>query len=293
MLVKIRSLFWNIFLLIFERVLSFPFLKKFFWKKWYSWISKDSEKEKDFIFMNYGHHELDEAKEQERMTSFLKTKRSNFTEDNEMMARLYFYLSESFAPGLKDKNVVEVGSGRGGGASFISQNYSISSYLGIDLSQKAVEFCQKTHCEIPKLTFKEGDAENLPLLDCSVDVVLNVESSHCYPDFKAFISEVSRVLRPSGHFIFCDFRPKGEKESLLRLFESLNLKVVSDIDITKNVLKALSVDSEKRVALLKRLTSPFIQTLMQTFAGVKGTLMFQYFEQGDFIYFHFVLVKIS
>ncbi len=54
---------------------------------------------------------------------------SHFTEDNEMMVRLYFYLYESFSPGLKDKNIVEVVSGRGGGASFISQNYPISSYL--------------------------------------------------------------------------------------------------------------------------------------------------------------------
>ncbi len=290
-MVKIKSFCWHIFLTMFEKALSYPFLKRFYWEKFYNWISKDFGKGKDLVFLNYGYYELGENTEQERLAASFKTKVSHFTEDNEMMARLYFYLCESFAPGLRDKNIIEVGSGRGGGASFISQNYPISSYLGIDLSQKAIEFCQKTHHGIPNLTFKKGDAENLPLENCSADVVLNVESSHCYPDFTVFISEVSRVLKPSGHFIFCDFRPKEDKESLLKVFEELNLKVDLDVDITPNILNALSLDSENRVALIKKYAPTIILPFAQTFVGAKGTLMYQNFERGDFIYFHLVLVK--
>src|SRR5437016_10678551 len=72
--------------------------------------------------------------------------------------------------------------------------------VGIDLSDKAVDFCNQNYA-IDALSFRQGDAENLPLSDASVDVVVNLESSHCYGSMDRFLSEVYRVLRPGG--IFC------------------------------------------------------------------------------------------
>jgi SAM-dependent methyltransferase len=50
----------------------------------------------------------------------------------------------------------------------------------------------------------QGDAEALPFDDGSFDAVINVESSHNYPDLAKFLSEVARVLRPGGHFSHVD-----------------------------------------------------------------------------------------
>ena len=49
---------------------------------------------------------------------------------------------------------------------------------GIDFSKKAIEFCRKYY-SVDGLSFAQGDAENLPLADNSVDVIINLESSHC------------------------------------------------------------------------------------------------------------------
>ena len=49
-----------------------------------------------------------------------------------------------------------------------------------------------------------GDAENLPFDDASFDVVTNLESSHTYPDIRAFLGQVRRVLRPGGWFLHTD-----------------------------------------------------------------------------------------
>jgi len=38
-----------------------------------------------------------------------------------------------------------------------------------------------------------------------VDLIVNIESAHCYPDFVGFMKEVDRVLNPGGHFMFADF----------------------------------------------------------------------------------------
>ena len=56
------------------------------------------------------------------------------------------------------------------------------------------------------LSYVQADAENLPFDDASFDVVINVESSHCYPHIDRFLSEVRRVLAPGGCFGIVDFR---------------------------------------------------------------------------------------
>ena len=243
--------------------------------------------------MNYGHHETDEIKEKERKKSYFKKKTSFFTTDNSAMARLYFYLCEEFPPGLVGKNIVEVGSGRGGGARFISENYPIKGFIGLDLSSKNIEFCNGVHENTPKLSFTKGDAENLPLPDNSVDIVLNVESSHCYPDFEKFIQQVSRILRKNGHFIFADFRPPEKLYEVEEVFKRNGLKLISKADITKNVLMALDYDSDKRISFIKRFTPKFIFPIMKIFSGVRGTLLYNKFQHKKLYYFHYILSKNS
>ena len=46
--------------------------------------------------------------------------------------------------------------------------------------------------------FEVGDAEHLPFEDESFEVVTNMESSHTYPNLRAFFSEVRRVLAKGG-----------------------------------------------------------------------------------------------
>ena len=88
-----------------------------------------------------------------------------------------------------------MGSGRGGGASYISRHLKPKSVVGIDISKNAVRLCKSTH-QYPNLSFYVGDSEKIPFEDESFDVVLNVESSHCYGNILLFLTEVKRVLKP-------------------------------------------------------------------------------------------------
>ena len=86
---------------------------------------------------------------------------------------------------LSGKRVLEVGSGHGGGASYLTRTLGPASYTGLDLNPAAVALCRKAH-HVPGLDFMQGNSEDLPFPDESFDAVINIESSHTYPHFSRF-----------------------------------------------------------------------------------------------------------
>lgn len=89
--------------------------------------------------------------------------------------QLYHYMTESID--FRNKAVVEVGCGRGGGLAYIVKRWAPASAIGIDLCKQAARFCNKYY-QLKGLSFFHGDAQNLPLESDSCDIVVNVESSH-------------------------------------------------------------------------------------------------------------------
>jgi len=146
---------------------------------------------------------------------------------------------------LNSKTVLEVGSGRGGNCSYLARYTDAERIYGIDLCQENVRFCQKTH-GLPNVTFLPGDAQELPFRSGTFDVVLSVESSHCYPDFERFLSEVRRVLKQSGYFCLADLWGldilpidwNRRKEALA----SSKLTLLYEEDISEQVFQALRSD---------------------------------------------------
>jgi ubiquinone/menaquinone biosynthesis C-methylase UbiE len=163
--------------------------------------------------------------------------------------QLYHHVAS--AVDLRGLDVLEVGSGRGGGCSYIARYLKPRSLLGIDFSNEAVTLSRKLHA-VPRLTFEQGDAEALPCQDRSFDAVINVESSHCYGSMERFLGEVFRVLRPGGHFLWADLVKSGREGAVLHeRFQGAGLTMMHQEDITPNVLLALN-----RVSDHKRETIP-------------------------------------
>src|ERR1700682_3519164 len=107
------------------------------------------DRQREITFMNYGYADLDA-----RSNSLAL---NDGERDNRYCVQLYHHVAA--AVDLKGKEVVEVGSGRGGGASYIARYLKPNSMRGIDLSDKAVDFCN-THYSTAGLSFTQGDAEN-------------------------------------------------------------------------------------------------------------------------------------
>jgi SAM-dependent methyltransferase len=164
-----------------------PSVRRLLWRSWYQFLAR-RYRDQRWTFMNYGYHPP------HGMAPLALQ-----PEDEADRSCIQLYGLVAGAADLTGRDVLELSSGRGGGASFVFRYFQPRRMVGIDVSPLAVAFSRARHA-VPGLSFEVGDAERLNLAAASFDTVLNVESSHCYGDLSAFLREVRRVLRPNGDF---------------------------------------------------------------------------------------------
>lgn len=251
-------------------------LREWLFRKWY-WYVNNVDKKADVLFMNFGYSNGDTLE-----------LLSPAEEKNRYSIQLYHLLANSID--LKDKNIVEVGCGRGGGLAYVTSSFEPSSAQGLDLDKHAVAF-SNSYYDLPNMSFVQGDALNLPFETGSCDVVMNVESSHRYPDMNQFLSEVKRVLKPGGHFLFTDFRYDHEIEGLKTDLHATGLKVLKEEDITNHVVTSLEKDDERRRILIKRLAPWFLHGVALNFAGTVGSSTYNQFNNREYVYMNYVFQK--
>jgi len=244
--------------------------------KWYDYISKLDVKG-EVLFLNYGYQNKErlELKEED--------------EKNRYCIQLYHKVASSVK--INDKEILEVGCGKGGGASYIARYLNPKMIIGLDRSKNEIEFNEK-HYSQENLKFQNGDALNMPFSEESFDVLINVESSHGYVDFDKFLREVKRVLKVKGYFLFADFRKKRLMMPLSNSLKRSGFQIIKSEDITANVIEALYLDNERRVYLIKRFLPKFFHKWGEQFAGVKGSNLYHSFETGERKYFYFVLQRV-
>lgn len=99
----------------------------------------------------------------------------------------------------RDSILVDVGCGIGGPSGWIFERYQPARLIGIDYCPTSIrEADARWTGRDRRPIFLQGDAQNLPLADESVDVIFNLESALHYPDKRRFIAECRRALRPGG-----------------------------------------------------------------------------------------------
>jgi len=185
----------------------------------------------EFIFLNYGY-------------ASAATDGGEWIQPGDRRYQLHLNLVHHLLSGvaLAGRRVLEVGSGRGGNCYFLSRYTRANQIYGIDLCDANVRFCRNVH-HLPNVTFLRGDAQQLPFPAETFDVVLNLESSHCYPHFERFLAEVYRVLKPGGIFCYADFWflqfMTLDWDRRKRALDAIPFSLLSEQDISEPVFQAL------------------------------------------------------
>ncbi|MGU3492902.1 class I SAM-dependent methyltransferase [Xanthobacteraceae bacterium A53D] len=247
---------------------AFPRSRKWAWRSMYNMLSR-FWRDGDWRFMNYG---------------FVPPGAPFALNPEDEPDRAFIGLYAQAVDGLKvsGARVLEVGSGRGGGARYIARYHAPSAMVGLDYSSETVRLARRLNGDVPALTFQTGDAEKLPFPDGSFDIVVNIESSHCYANVPAFAQEVSRVLTPGGIFTFADMRARGNIPELDRQLAAPGLDLMEANDITPGVVTALDAAEARKIARIRK--AFFMRSFISEFAGAKGSTLYRSLSAGSVAY---------
>jgi SAM-dependent methyltransferase len=259
---------------LFSRILAssargaYPKARKWLWKTIYNVLSINW-RDPDWRFMNYGYRPDGEPFEL-------------LPEDEPDRAFVGLYVQAMDGLETSGARVLEVGSGRGGGASYIARYLQPLSVMGLDYSAVTVRRARELNSGVPRLSFERGDAEHLPFPDASFDIVVNIESSHCYSDMVAFTTEVARVLRPGGMFTFADLRSAVLIPDLDKILTASGLEVVEERNLAPGVIAALDAAEDRKRARISK--APFMKRFMAEFSGTRGSVLYAGISSGDVAY---------
>ncbi len=260
--------------MVYDSPLLFRLLQKY----WYAWVSR-IDKKGEVRFLNYGYSSLSDPHIELR------------PQDEADRYSLQLYEHVANPAGLKNKDVLEVGCGHGGGAAYIASYLKPKNIVASDINKTAIKFNAKYYKDIPNLRFVVADAHKLPFPDESFDAVINIESSHHYEDFTRFMREVRRILRPGGYLLMACYR---KKEKMLNVEEDVRVSgmtIETAEDIVENVVRALDADSKRRLALVQKLAPNISRSVAVDFAGVKGSALYDSFANRDKSYMNYIIRK--
>ncbi len=145
---------------------------------------------------------------------------------------------------LRGKTVLEIGCGRGGNCYYLTQYCQAARVVGVDLCVPNLALARKDS-RLHQVELLAGDAQQLPFASSSFDVVLNLESSHCYSQFDRFVLEVARVLKKSGLFCFADLWNVDVMEldwaARKQALKNSSLEIMAEENISEQVFQAMGL----------------------------------------------------
>jgi ubiquinone/menaquinone biosynthesis C-methylase UbiE len=232
----------------------------------------------DVLFLNYGYEEVPP----------MALPLAESDEPDRFPIQLYHRTATQVD--IAGRDVLEVSCGHGGGAAYLMRTLLPASYTALDLNTVGIEFCRKRH-HLPGLTFVPGNAERLPFPDRSFDEVINVEAAINYQNVPRFFAEVTRVLRPGGHFLYADIRYADEIAAWEADLADIPMRLVSETVINTEVMRGLE-NNRLHAQITRHLPNiGFIRGIADDYAGGSGSLIYRRLGNGEASYRVFCFAK--
>jgi ubiquinone/menaquinone biosynthesis C-methylase UbiE len=126
----------------------------------------------------------------------------------------WYKKTATLQPGCR---ILEVGCGRGVGASLILKEFTPKKLHALDLDHAMI--CRARAYlphHLPEIFFYVGDMIHLPYPDAALDAVFGFGVLHHVPDWRAGLREIARVLKPGGRYFLEEFYPPIYQNFLAR-----------------------------------------------------------------------------
>lgn len=123
------------------------------------------------------------------------------------VARSFIAIAETW--GMAEGKVLDIGTATGALAIEFAKAIPGVKVVGLDLSDVALELAKANAQEngvSSRVSFKAGNAEDMPFEDDSFDAVISGNTLHLIENPVRMFDEIHRVLKPQGKFIISDFR---------------------------------------------------------------------------------------
>ena len=253
-------------------------LRRQVWSVWYEYVGHLTGAA-PYEFLNFGFdHE----------TEWQPLRLAADDEPDRLFINLYHKVAGEID--LRGRDVLEVGAGRGGGASYLYRYLQPARLLAVDRSARLITHGNEHHRR-PGLHFERRDAEALELPSDSFDVVINIESSHAYGQRQRFLQQVWHVLRPGGSLLMADFFLAGAIATWERDVTATGFAVHAKEDITAGVLRSLDQSSALRLQAIRDLTPRWLSPLFRNFVGAQGSRVVRAMRTGRTRYLRYELAK--
>lgn len=101
-------------------------------------------------------------------------------------------------PFIENKIVLDIACGSGYGTKLISAR--AKKVYGVDVDKNAINYAKANYLA-DNIVYKQASGLSIPLEDNSIDVVVSYETIEHIANYKKFLAEIKRVLKPEGVLI--------------------------------------------------------------------------------------------
>lgn len=165
-------------------------------------------------------------------------------------------MTSLYTPSSRD-HILDIGSGYGGSARHLTQRFGCKvTCLNIseEQNQRNREKNKNLNLE-DKIQVLDGSFERIPMEDSSVQLVWSQDAILHSSDKKKVFSEVYRVLKPGGFFIFTDpmQREGVSKEAIQPVLDRIHLEFMGSFDYYQRLGMETNFSFQKQLDLSKNL----------------------------------------